>query len=190
MSLTSYQTALPRNRGLGLYAKWLHFVEVVDKKGVNMLKHSDIGWLFLLCGLVLAVSAIILPAHQDLENLETKRNAIQSDLDYLAYRIDLYREFLQDIDQQDPIVQQRLISMQFNLAAEGTPVVIDSSASHTPLEWIAERSRRDHVIATHAEESSLLSGLSSGRSRLLLVGGAVFAMFIGFLKKEPAHPKK
>ena len=188
MSLTSYQTALPRNRGLGLYAKWLHFVEVVDKKDVNKLKRFDIGWLFLLCGLVLAVSAIILPAHQDLAILESKRNAIESDLGHLEYRINLYQEFLQDIDQQDPLVQQRLLSMQFNMTADGTPVVIDSSASHTPLEWIAERSRRNRVIVTHTEQSSLLSGLSSGRSRLLLVGGAAFAMFIGFLKSEPPHP--
>ena len=30
MSLTSYQTALPRNRGLGLYAKWLAFALIAD----------------------------------------------------------------------------------------------------------------------------------------------------------------
>jgi len=175
---------------LELYAKWLHHVELVDKNGVNMLKRFDIGWLFLLCGLVLAISAIVLPAQHDLRTLETKRFAIQSDLEDLEYRIELYSKFLQDIELQSPIVQQRLLQMQFNLSPDGTPVVIDSSASHNPLEWIAERSRRERRVDTRTVESSLLSGLSSGRSRLLLVGAAAFAMFIGFLKREPNHHKE
>lgn len=149
---------------------------------MSFVKRIDIGWLFLLCGLVLAVSAIVLPAHQDLQNLQVKRSAIQADFDDLEYRINLYQDFLVDIEAENPIVQKRLLEMQFNRIALGTPVVIDNSAARTPLDWIAERSKRDRVISTQTEQSSLLTGLSSGRSRLLLVGAAAFAMFIGFLK--------
>jgi hypothetical protein len=155
---------------------------LVDNYQVSSVKRFDVGWLYLLCGLVLAVSAIVLPAHQDLQNLQVKRSAIQDDLHDLEYRIALYQDFLSDIQEENPIVQDRLLEMQFNKAAIGTPVVIDNSAAHTPLGWIAERARRDRVISTRTEQSSLLTGLSSGRSRLLLVGAAAFAMFVGLLK--------
>ena len=72
--------------------------------------------------------------------------------------------------------------MQLNKPSAGTPVVIDGSATHTRLDWIAQWSRKDRVILTSNTENSLLSGLSSCRSRLLLDGAAAFAMFIGFLR--------
>lgn len=146
------------------------------------MKRFDFGWLFLLCGLVLAVSAIVLPAHQDLHQLTAKRNTIEANLDNLEYRIALYGEFLQDIHEGNSEMRQRLLEMQLNLPSPGTPVVIDRSSSHTPLDWIAQRARKEQTIVTTDKENSLLSGLSSGRSRLLLVGAAAFAMFIGFLR--------
>ena len=146
------------------------------------MKRFGFGWLFLVCGLVLAVSAIVLPAHQDLQHLRAKRNTIEANLDDLEHRIALYSNFLQDVNEGNPEMRQRLLEMQLNKPSAGTPVVIDRSASHTPLDWIAQRSRKDRVILTTNKENSLLSGLSSGRSRLLFVGAAAFAMFIGFLR--------
>ena len=148
---------------------------------MTYIKRLDFGWLFLLCGLVLAISAIVLPAHQDLQHIKAKRNTTAANLDDLEHRMALYGEFLQDIHENNSEMKQRLLEMQLNIQPPGTPVVFDNSASHTPLDWIAQRSRKDRVIVATNNENSLLSGLSSGRSRLLLVGAAAFAMFIGFL---------
>ncbi|MBC8309544.1 MAG: hypothetical protein ISR75_05525 [Phycisphaerales bacterium] len=131
---------------------------------------------------MLTSSAIVIPAHQELQELQSKKNVIQENLADLEYRVEIYNSFLQDLHENDPEFKQRILDMQLNLQAQGTPVVIDTSASQTPLEWVAQRARRDRKINMQVEQSSILSGLSTGRSRLLLIGVGVFAMFIGFLK--------
>jgi len=155
-----------------------------------MLQRIDFGWFYLVCGIVLTVAAIVLPAHQELHTLQLKRDRIQENLADLEYRVQIYSEFIQDLEKNDPELRQRILEMQFNLETAGTPIVIDASASQTPLEWVAQRSRRDRVLPFQVERSSILSGLSSGRSRLLLVGAGAFAMFIGFLKGPAWDPQK
>lgn len=136
----------------------------------------------MLCGLVLTVSAIILPAQQDLEELKLKRVVIQENVDELEYQIEIYKDFLQDLQEDNPELHQRIVEMQFNTLASGTPVVVDSSASQTPLEWLAQRIRRDRDVSMQTEQSSILANLSSGRNRLFLFGLGVFAMFVGLVK--------
>ena len=69
---------------------WLYFADMVDEYRVSFSKIIDIGWFYLLCGLVLTVSAIVLPAHRGLQELETKRITIQDNLIELQYQIDVY----------------------------------------------------------------------------------------------------
>ncbi len=157
---------------------------------MRILQRIDFGWLYLLCGVVLTVAAIVLPAHQELHTLQQKRDYIQENLADLNYRVQIYSEFLHELQENNPVLLQRILEMQFNLQTEGTPVVIDTSSSQTPLEWVAQRSRRDRVMPLQVEQSSILSGLSSGRSRLLLVGAGAFAMFVGFLKSATGVLKK
>jgi hypothetical protein len=151
---------------------------------VSFLQRIDFGWLFLLSGLVLTVAAIILPAHHDLDDLAAKRNDIQVNADDLEYQIELYEQFLLELKEGDVDVTKRIIEMQFNVQSDAIPVVIDESASNTPLEWIAQRVRRERVVPTESTPLSMLTSISHGRSRLLLVGVGVFSMFIGFMK----HP--
>jgi hypothetical protein len=149
---------------------------------MSLLQRIDFGWFYLICGLVLTISAIVIPAHQDLQELQAKKVVIEENLSDLEYRVEIYNSFLQDLHENDPEFKQRILDMQLNLQAQGTPVVIDASASQTPLEWVAQRARRDRKVNMQVEQSSILSGLSTGRSRLLLIGVGAFAMFIGFLK--------
>ena len=153
---------------------------------MNIFAKFDSGWPYLLCGLILTVSAIILPAHQDLKELEMKRVVIQGDVDELEYQIQVYRDFLQELQHENPELRQRIIEMQFNKQVSGTPVVVDSSASQTPLEWLSQRVRRDTEVSLITEQSSILSNLSNGRSRLFLVGLGVFAVFVGLVKSPTA----
>ena len=153
---------------------------------MNIIAKFDSGWLYLLCGLILTVSAIILPAHQDLKELAMKRVVIQNNVDELEYQIQVYKEFLQELQHENPELRQRIIEMQFNIQVSGTPVVVDSSASQTPLEWLSQRIRRDTEVPLISEQSSILSNLSSGRSRLFLVGLGVFAIFVGLVKSPKA----
>ena len=172
-----------------LYAKWLRFADLVDEYKVSFLKRIDIGWFYLLCGLLLTVAAIVLPAQRALRELETKRVAIQNDFTELQYQIGVYESFLEDLHKHDSELQDRVFEMQMRINPAGASVVIDASASKTPLEWVAQRARRDRFVDMNLKEDSILTGLSSGRSRLFLVGIGAFSMFIGFMKNQ-THPEQ
>ncbi len=187
MSLTSYQTALPRNRGLGLYAKWPAFALIAEEERVTLFKRLDLGWLYLLCGLVLTSSAIVLPAHHDFDELNKKCIAMQNNVDELHYQIEIYKQFLFDLTEETPQLKKRILAMQLNIQKSGTPVVTDTSASKTPLEWINQRVRRSKEFSLELQQTSILSHLATGRSRLLLIGVGVFAMFIGFVSSKKAQ---
>jgi len=159
---------------------------ITDSIRVKYLAKIDFSWLFLLSGLVLTISAIVLPARLDLQVLKDKQYVIQSDLDELEYQIEVYQAFLTELHEGDPVLRQRIFEMQFNLQSPGIPVVIDSSASQTPLEWVKQRARRHRELYLPEEQSSILTGLSHGRSRLFLVGIGAIAMFIGFVNNTPA----
>ena len=185
MSLTSYQTALPRNRGLGLYAKWLAFALIADDERVTLFKRLDFGWLYLLCGLVLTVAAIVLPARQDLEDLTSKKVSITSDFQELEYRVGVYQTFLEDVQVGKSQLTKRLIEMQFNKSPDGASVVIDRSASKTPLAWVAQRAKRNRVLPMEVEQASTLSQFSFGQGRLWLLGFGAFAIFVGLIYSPP-----
>ena len=144
-------------------------------------RRFDYGWLYLICGLVLTVSAIILPADMDLQSLSTKKSKITSDLAELDYRVSVYEDFLRDVQRADPQLMQRLIEMQFNRTPEGTPVVIDTSAPETPLAWVAQRAKKVKALPMESGHASILSTFVDGQGRLWLLACGVFTIFIGLV---------
>jgi len=153
---------------------------------VTLYKRFDFGWLFLFCGLVLTVAAIVLPARHDLEELSAKRTTISNDLVELEYRVTVYQGFLDDVRAGKPELTKRLIEMQFNRSPEGRPLVIDKSASQTPLAWVAQRAKRVKALPMQTEHASILSQFAADHGRLWLLGCGAFAMFIGLMTSSHA----
>ena len=148
-------------------------------------KHSyPLSWLYLLCGVILTVSAIVLPAHKDLQVLESKKAAIASNAQDLETRIQIYSAFLQEVKTENPFVTQRLIEMQFNETPYGTAVVIDKSAPSTPLDWVAQRAKKEKILPMETEHASILSTFVAGQGRLWVLGIGVFTMFIGLITSK------
>jgi len=141
----------------------------------------DFGWLYLLCGLVLTVAAIVLPAHTNLEGLLSKKTSISNDLDELNHRVEVYASFLSDVQRGDAQITQRLVDMQFNQSPDGSSVVIDTSASKTPLAWVAQRAKRSRVVPLETKQASFLSQFVDGQGRLWLLCGGAFTIFIGLI---------
>jgi hypothetical protein len=146
----------------------------------------NIGWLYLFCGLILTVSAIVLPAHKDLQVLESKKVTIASNAQDLETRIGVYSTFLQEVNTHNPFVKQRLIEMQFNETPNGTAVVIDKSAPATPLAWVAQRAKKEKNLPMESEHASMLSIFVAGQGRLWVLGIGVFLIFIGLISSNSA----
>jgi hypothetical protein len=155
---------------------------MADSYWVNIISKCDIGWIYLLCGLAITVSAIIIPAHQDLQELQIKRAALAEDFEDIDYKRTMFDSFLQEITSGDPVIQQRITELQFNQAGVDEVVVIDNSAVTTPLEWLANKSKRYRVVPIERQQASLLASLASGRTRLVMLGIGVFVLFIGLVK--------
>ena len=164
---------------------WSDSKTLVDKYPVSPLLRDYFGWFYLVSGLVLTVASIVLPAHQDLAVLKEKRAAILEDTADLQHQIIVHQEFLNDLNRQDSTLQERMVQMQFNQPPSGTPVVIDRAASKTPLDWVAQRARRDRAIYLEEPRQSLLSRMTSGKNRLWLAGAGVFVIFIGLITSSP-----
>lgn len=143
------------------------------------------GWFYLVSGLVLTVAAIVLPAHQDLAVLKEKRAAIVDDTADLQHQILVHKAFLNDLNGQDRVLHERMVQMQFNQSPSGTPVVIDRAASKTPLDWVAQRARRDRAVFLEESRQSLLSKMTTGTNRLWLAGVGVFIIFVGLITSAP-----
>ena len=152
---------------------------------MSSLLRDNFGWFYLVSGLLLTVAAIVLPAHQDLAVLKEKRAAIVDDTDDLQHQIMVHQAFLNDLNSLDSMLQERMIQMQFNQPPSGTPVVIDRAASKTPLDWVAQRARRDRAIYLEEPRQSILSKMTTGKNRLWLAGAGVFIIFIGLITSAP-----
>ena len=162
---------------------WPEIYNLVDTEIMKVSPQIDITCIYLVCGIILTAAAIILPAHQVLLELESKRDFIIFDRNDLHYQIEVYQSFLDELDEGNNALQQRIAEMQFNLPPSGTPVVIDRSASQTPLDWVAKRSRRTRALDATPQQSSLLSSIVQGRGRLWLIACGAFLIFVGLIGK-------
>ncbi len=150
---------------------------------MNLLSRLDYGWIYLMCGLLISAAAIILPAHQELELLKHKRDSIQLDLNNQSSQVLIYESFLNEASNKQSQLRQRLFNMQFNIKEDGSTVVVDSSSSQTPLDWLSQRARTDRFINIDVQNASLLTVFSEGRSRLFMFGVGAFAIFIGLISR-------
>ena len=151
---------------------------------MSLISKSNFGWVYILCGLVLTVAAIILPAHQELQDLKSKQEVIAEDLEYLEYQVTIYETFLQDIVNRESDFIQRLTEMQFNRAPQGEQVVFDPSAPRTPLEWIAQRALKSRAVQANVQQASILTKFTQGEGRLWLLAVGIIILFVGLTSQS------
>ena len=151
---------------------------------MRLVSKLNFGWLYILCGLVLTVAAIILPAHQELQELKSKQEVIADDLEYLEYQVTIYETFLQDIVNREPDFIQRLTEMQFNEQPRGKHIITDSTVAQTPLAWIDQRTRQEHIVDLSPQKFSFLSVMTQGSGRLWLTGLGISVLFVGLIQNQ------
>tara|TARA_B100000959_G_C14737081_1_gene523399 strand:- start:213 stop:752 length:540 start_codon:yes stop_codon:yes gene_type:complete len=170
-----------------LYDKWDKLVNIADINCVNIVSKFDFSWVYLICGLALSVAAIVIPAHQELGNLHAKLAELAEDYADVQHRVPIYDAFLRDVNTNNPDVYQRIVDLQFNRPGSGEIVVIDNAAVQTPLEWLSDKARRRRIVPLEKKQASVLSSITNGRGRLVLLGVGAFTMFIGFVKNPIMH---
>lgn len=112
----------------------------------------------------------------------------QRDREALAYaRLNAYSTFLQEVNEGDPQLIRRLAASQLNLMPKGEmPLILSESLDRTVTEWLDDTVE---VAATPPEPAidTLLTRLASGPFRMWLLGGSVFAIFLGLIFGSPSE---
>ena len=142
----------------------------------------DSGWLFLLAGSALLWAAIVLPANQELIDLQDRLKVIQFDEEHMSTRIDQYQNFFDLISKHDPKLVDKVIRMQTNGNSNGDFVVLDPNASKTPLEWLERRTAQLPTVVGSPDQHSILENLTAGDQRLWVAGFGGLIVFIGLVQ--------
>ena len=171
------------------------------------------GWFFLVCGLALIGLTVILPLRRDLARMQWRRDLMQTQTDRLSEQRDSYNQFHAALTSDDPIVLQRLAYYQLHLKPAGTdplaPPGGTASANDSgntqdwndmpTIEAMLHRPlpREGANCQPPSPPNSRLTRLTSGPSRLILLGVGLVFVYVGMLlpigtadkKKSPVSPR-
>ena len=142
----------------------------------------DVGWLYLIAGLLMAVVALVLPAMIELEQLSRRAAASNQQLQEREAILASYTSFYDDLASNDASIVQRVRRIQLNEVIEGTPIVTDLSSSQTPLQWVDEKVLTVSPLNVEKEDVSSLSRILSGSGRLWMAAFGVFFIYVGCIK--------
>ena len=141
----------------------------------------DPGWPFVIAGLALIVSAVLIPAQRELHELEQKRSIQQANEQRAQEELLAYQQFLADIERNDPRLLERLVRAQLNRMPKGErPLLLMGSADDTIPQWI-EASVDVPEPRTTEYPDTLLSRIATGPRRLWVLATGAFLVFMGVM---------
>jgi hypothetical protein len=141
----------------------------------------DPGWPFVIAGLALIVSAVLIPAQRELHELEQKRSIQQANEQRAQEELLAYQQFLADIERNDQRLLERLVRAQLNRMPKGErPLLLMGSADDTIPQWI-EASVDVPEPRTTEYPDTLLSRIATGPRRLWVLATGAFLVFMGVM---------
>jgi len=147
--------------------------------GDNPVKRLlDPGWLYLLAGIALIASAVLIPSADDLDTAVWRRDrALAVEATQRETR-DRYLASLDATRRGDERLLAGLALRELNLTREDARFI-----SHAPTEgYLASLAPEPTTLPQRTPVDSTLSRLAQGEtSRLWLLGGGAFALLIGLL---------
>jgi hypothetical protein len=137
--------------------------------------------LFLIAGIALVVSAALIPEAEKVHAMRTQLSAIKAGEKHNFARMEACARFLDDLKAGDQGLVRRLAASQLNLMPRGeTAILIATSIDTTPSDWI-EASVPPPEFDAEEYPDTLLSRWTLGPSRLWVMAGGVFAIFLGLI---------
>ena len=150
----------------------------------------DPGWPYVLAGILMLLSAGLIPSEIELEDRELNLIQLRAERDAFKRLHDAYGIFLDEVGSNDASLAKRLTGAHlWMIPADQHPVTIIKTQTESPSHWI-ERAATASVpgaleVPTPPSRSlmrhSTLATLLEGSGRLWLFAGALVAIFIGLL---------
>ncbi|MFM1805317.1 MAG: hypothetical protein RL136_2196, partial [Planctomycetota bacterium] len=141
----------------------------------------DPGWPFLIAGLALIVSAVLIPAQRELHDLEQRLAVHRAHEERSNAELLAYHQFLADIARGDERLLERLVRAQLNrMPKEERPLLLMPSANETVPHWI-ESSVTVEIPEVVPYPDTLLSRIATGPRRLWVLASGAFLVFLGVM---------
>lgn len=141
----------------------------------------DGGWIYVIAGLLVCTTGILIPAEQNLRDLKGQLLSIESREYQTSLHLAATSRVIDQLDAGEPALLRRLAASQLNIVPAASTPILRSSAPPLPLsEWV-EATIRDKSSVTTTRRRSLLTHLTSGRRRLWVFGVGVLCVFFGLL---------
>ena len=162
----------------------------VDVMAVSMLPKCirrclDPGWPWLFAGVLLMVSAAVVPSEQRLLREQAAVSQLEQERDRLHEVSATYSRFLDEVSRGEESLVRRLAAAQLGILPEGQePLVILSGVTDPPTRWIeraALTDPRDELVQEDPAHSSLLVSMLDGTGQLWVFGASLLLIFVGLL---------
>ena len=143
----------------------------------------DAGWLFLLAGLALVASGVMIPAARNLERAFWRRDRVLLTEMHRLHRLTRHEAYLEAVREGDEAVVYQLATTQLSLVRDGTEVVDlahNGPTSSTSVFASLEPSAIE-LPAFREIDSALAKMVNGERSRLWVLAGGAMLVLIGLL---------
>lgn len=143
----------------------------------------DAGWLFLLAGLGLLASGVMIPAARDLERAHWRRDRVLLTEMHRLHRLTRHEAYLEAVREGDEAVALQLATTQLGLARAGTDILSlpDGGSTSNASVFVSLEPPPIELPPMH-DPTSTLSRLANGeRSRLWVLAGGAVLVLIGLL---------
>lgn len=153
----------------------------------NLLPAPDPGWLFLIAGLAMLASAVLIPAGEALVEARHARDRALVAEGHRVQRLEKHRAYLDALHERQPALIAQLKAIQLNRYAQGMrplgTVEIDlGRASASVFEMLEPPLPGMPPEPGHRAQRSMLARLATGHpSRLWLIAGGALAVLLGVL---------
>ena len=141
----------------------------------------DPGWPFVIAGLALIVSAVLIPAQRELHDLEQQLKVHRAYEEKAKAELLAYEQFIADVHKGDPRLLERLVRAQLNkMPKDERPLLLMPTANDTVPQWI-ESSVTVDIPEPQPYADTLLARIASGPRRLWVLASGTFLVFMGIL---------
>ena len=148
----------------------------------------DAGWLYLVAGLALLASLVLVPEQEELENqahllqqLNWEERVLSTRMARLSSAHDLLRE-------GDEELHHRLIESRLHQMESGRSVAIVADTVNSPIGGWLDAMGEEPPPVQAAGTPTLLSSLLGSGYRIWILGGATLSIFFGLIMGGAAEP--
>lgn len=153
------------------------------------IAYFDPGWLYLLAGLALLAATVLIPAMDDLADVQFERDRALALEGHRVQRLELYQGYLAALERQEPSLVMALAASQLNQIPQGRSLILEpadifagggsatasvfSGLEPPPLK-LPERQRVDSILSRWT---------NSDRSRTWLIAAGAVCLLLGLLPR-------